>query len=76
MSAGGAARAKDRQPVEESSNTEPPTDATALSQLSRAVAEPVPSTPRIERLRRDVSAGTYQVPSAAVASKIVDFLKD
>lgn len=76
MSAGGAARVKERKPAEETGAAEPPTDAIALTQLSRAVAEPAPSTPRIERLRHDVQAGTYQVPPATVAHKIVDFLEE
>ncbi len=46
-------------------------DAVALSQLSRAVAEPE-SAP-IEQLRLDVNAGSYEVPAPVLAKDIVDF---
>ncbi len=78
LSAAGAAGARKREdedsagaPVTSLSN-----DAVALSRLSRAVAEPVPSTPRIERLRREVKAGSYDVPASTLATKLVNFMKE
>jgi anti-sigma28 factor (negative regulator of flagellin synthesis) len=45
----------------------------ALSRLSEAVAGSGPNEARLNQLRLEVQAGTYQVPAAKIASKIVDF---
>jgi anti-sigma28 factor (negative regulator of flagellin synthesis) len=50
-----------------------PNDAVALSRLSEAVAGSGPNEARLNQLRLEVQAGTYQVPAAKIASKIVDF---
>jgi anti-sigma28 factor (negative regulator of flagellin synthesis) len=50
-----------------------PDDAVTLSRLSEAVGGSGPDEARLNRLRLEVQAGTYQVPAAKIAGKIVDF---
>jgi negative regulator of flagellin synthesis FlgM len=50
-----------------------PDDAVTLSRLSEAVAGSGPGEARLNQLRLEVQAGTYQVPAPKIAAKIVDF---
>ena len=50
-----------------------PDDAVTLSHLSEAVGGSGPDEARLNQLRLEVQAGTYQAPAAKIAAKIVDF---
>jgi anti-sigma28 factor (negative regulator of flagellin synthesis) len=50
-----------------------PDDAVTLSRLSEAVGGSGPDEARLNQLRLEVQAGTYQAPAAKIAAKIVDF---
>jgi len=49
-----------------------PKDQVDLSRLSAAVTQAGANQPRIEQLRQDVAAGTYQADPLQVSKRIVD----
>jgi flagellar biosynthesis anti-sigma factor FlgM len=50
-----------------------PTDAVQLSRLAQALSEDSDRSARIEQLRQQVAAGSYQPPASEVSKRIVDF---
>ena len=50
-----------------------PNDPLQLSQLAQALSDDPDHTARIEQLRQQVAAGSYQPPASEVSKKIVDY---
>jgi anti-sigma28 factor (negative regulator of flagellin synthesis) len=58
-------------------SVEKPQDSAELSRLSEALAAPPSDEARLERLRLEVAAGTYEAPASDISRKIVeDSLED
>jgi flagellar biosynthesis anti-sigma factor FlgM len=67
------------QPLEKAAAEAPdtaaglPDDAVQLSRLAQALSEDSDRSARIEQLRQQVAAGSYQPPTSEVSKRIVDF---
>jgi hypothetical protein len=49
------------------------TDQVALSRLSQVLSGQVEPDPRLEPLRAEVGAASYQVPAAELSRRLIDF---